>query len=96
MTRWFAGWSRHGERCFPWSRRGNSPVDRQGLGSIRSALSLVIFILCIVANPILSFGQTASDVPELKQSGTVEIEQVQVAFLYSGNLGGGRLHYHSP
>ena len=95
MTRWFAGWSRHGERCFPWSRRGNSPVGRQGPGSIHSALSLVIFILCIVANPILSFGQTASDVPELKQSGTVEIEQVQVAFLYSGNLGGGRLHYQS-
>ncbi len=93
MARWFVGCSRHGERCFPCPRRGNSPAGRQGLGSIRSALSLVVFILCIVANPDLSSAQTASDTPQLKQSGTIEIEQVQIAFLYSGNLGGGRLHY---
>ncbi len=93
MARWFVGCSRHGERCFPCPRRGNSPAGRQGPGSIRSALSLVVFILCIVANPILSSAQTASDTPQLKQSGTIEIEQVQIAFLYSGNLGGGRLHY---
>ena len=30
---------------------------------------------------------------QLVQSGTVEIEQVQVAFIGSGNLGGGRLNY---
>ena len=35
-------------------------------------------------------GQTSSD---LKQSGKIEINQVQVAFLFSGNLGGGKLHY---
>jgi hypothetical protein len=29
---------------------------------------------------------------DLTQSGTVEIEQVQIAFIGSGNLGGGRLH----
>lgn len=29
----------------------------------------------------------------LIKSGTVEIEQVQVAFIASGNLGGGTLHY---
>jgi hypothetical protein len=35
-------------------------------------------------------GQTSGD---LKQSGKIEINQVQVAFLFSGNLGGGKLHY---
>jgi hypothetical protein len=30
---------------------------------------------------------------DLAKSGTVEIEQVQIAFLYSGNLGGGRLYF---
>ncbi len=33
MARWFVGCSRHGERCFPCSRRGNAPVGRQRLGS---------------------------------------------------------------
>jgi len=30
---------------------------------------------------------------ELKESGTVDIEQVQIAFIGSGNLGGGTLSY---
>jgi hypothetical protein len=30
---------------------------------------------------------------DLKQTGTVDIDQVQVAFLFSGNLGSGRLSY---
>src|SRR5262249_3568811 len=30
---------------------------------------------------------------DLKESGTVTIEQVQIAFIGSGNLGGGKLHY---
>jgi len=30
---------------------------------------------------------------DLKESGTIEISQVQVAFLWGGNLGGGTLHY---
>jgi hypothetical protein len=29
-----------------------------------------------------------------EKSGTVSIEQVQVAFIGSGNVGGGTLHYH--
>ena len=36
----------------------------------------------------------AQDKTELQKSGTVEIEQVQVALLYSGNLGGGKLHFN--
>jgi hypothetical protein len=35
-------------------------------------------------------GQTSND---LKQTGTIEIDQVQVAFMLSGNLGGGKLHF---
>ena len=31
---------------------------------------------------------------ERVKSGTVEIEQVQVAFIGSGNVGGGTLHFH--
>jgi hypothetical protein len=31
---------------------------------------------------------------ERVKSGTVDIEQVQVAFIGSGNIGGGTLHYH--
>jgi hypothetical protein len=30
---------------------------------------------------------------ELKKSGTVEIEQTQIAFIGSGNLGGGKLYF---
>jgi hypothetical protein len=30
---------------------------------------------------------------DLRRSGTVTIEQVQLAFIGSGNLGGGKLHY---
>ena len=30
---------------------------------------------------------------DLKESGTVEMEQVQIAFIGSGNVGGGTLHY---
>jgi hypothetical protein len=37
---------------------------------------------------------TATLADNLKKSGTVEIEQVQVAFIGSGNLGGGKLHFN--
>jgi hypothetical protein len=30
---------------------------------------------------------------ELRQSGTIQVSQVQIAFLYSGNIGGGTLIY---
>jgi hypothetical protein len=38
-------------------------------------------------------GGTQATAEDLKKSGTVEINQVQVAFLFSGNLGDGRLSY---
>jgi hypothetical protein len=40
----------------------------------------------------LAVGSVAAE--ELKKSATVEIEQVQVAFIGSGNLGGGKLHFN--
>jgi hypothetical protein len=41
---------------------------------------------------LLSLGGSASG-EDLKKSGTVRIEQVQVAFIGSGNLGGGTLKF---
>src|SRR5262245_1228082 len=42
---------------------------------------------------LLAIGGTASS-EDLKKSGTVRIEQVQVAFIGSGNLGGGTLKFN--
>lgn len=93
MKRWFAGYFRYGEWYFPCSYLVKARERRQGPGPIRWGMCLALSVLCFFAAPNLSFGQTASDASELKQSGTVEIEQIQIAFLYSGNLGGGRLHF---
>ena len=38
-------------------------------------------------------GAAFADSSDLKVSGTVTIEQAQVAFIFSGNVGGGKLHY---
>ena len=42
--------------------------------------------------PAVALGRAASAQERVK-SGTVEIEQVQVAFIGSGNVGGGTLHF---
>ena len=42
--------------------------------------------------PAVALGRTGSAQERVK-SGTVEIEQVQVAFIGSGNVGGGTLHF---
>lgn len=89
----FVGCFRYGERCFPCLGPVKARERRLGPDPIRWGMCLAFSILCFLAAPNLSFGQTASDTPKLKQSGTVEIEQVQIAFLFSGNLGGGKLHY---
>ncbi len=94
MKLWFIGYFGHRERCLPCMDSRPAQGRRQAPDPIRWGMCLTFSIFCILlASPNLSFGQTVSDAPELKQSGTVEIEQVQIAFLYSGNLGGGRLHY---
>jgi hypothetical protein len=46
----------------------------------------------LALSALLTVG-TALSADEQKPSGTVEIEQVQVAFIGSGNLGGGRLNF---
>ena len=93
MKRWFVGFFRYPERFLPGTGSRQARRRRQASDPIRWGKCFAVFMLCLVVAPNLSFGQTVSEAPELKQSGTVEIEQVQVAFLYSGNLGGGRLHY---
>ena len=57
-----------------------------------------LFVVCAVAAcSLLSAATDAQDAkkPELAKSGTIEIEQYQVAFLYSGNLGGGKLTFNN-
>jgi hypothetical protein len=64
----------------PYRRTG--PSLRLCLVSVASmALAMVLVIGSVVGE-------------ELKKSATVEIEQVQVAFIGSGNLGGGKLHFN--
>ncbi len=56
--------------------------------------STMLIAAMLVVSAVLQVGtasgQTSGD---LKQSGKIEINQVQVAFLFSGNLGGGKLHF---
>lgn len=50
--------------------------------------------LVVLASIILASGLAAdASAADLKKSGTVTIEQYQVAFIGSGNLGGGTLSY---
>lgn len=42
---------------------------------------------------IASFLAATASADDLKKSGTVIVEQVQIAFIGSGNLGGGKLQY---
>ena len=58
-----------------------------GLGPWRMVSMILIAIATMIG---LASGTLASD---LKESGTVRIEQYQVAFIGSGNLGGGTLSY---
>jgi hypothetical protein len=51
-----------------------------------TAGTLMALLLATSAAPIPAVGQASS--------GTVEISQVQIAFLVSGNLGSGRLTFH--
>ena len=46
----------------------------------------------VVAAALLAYAPSSS-ADELVKSGTVKIEQVQIAFIGSGNLGGGTLFY---
>src|SRR5215813_8030331 len=63
-------------------------LSRRALG--RGALRLVTVGLFAAG----WFAPTSTFGDDLKKSGTVTIEQVQIAFIGSGNLGGGRLQFN--
>ncbi len=50
-------------------------------------------ILSLIAAIGLIWTAASARAQEMQQSGTVRVSQVQIAFLYSGNLGGGTLTY---
>ena len=56
----------------------------------RKALGLAMAVVAVVA---LQHGSAFAQSGKPTQSGTVTIDQVQVAFIFSGNVGGGKLHY---
>lgn len=58
--------------------------------SARRSLAAMGRSLCL--GFLLSIPPLAVTADDLRQSGTVEIEQVQIAFIGSGNLGGGHLY----
>ena len=64
---------------------------RYGLKTWESFLAaLGLLVLCC----ILSVGAFAQSAPPPKPSGSVNIHQVQVAFIGSGAIGGGTLYFH--
>lgn len=56
----------------------------------RKALGLAVAIVAVIA---IQHGAAAAQSSALKQSGTVTIDQAQIAFIFSGNVGGGKLNY---
>ena len=61
-----------------------------GRGHRRWGQFAAAFLLVLMA---VSAGGRPLSADELKKSGTVEIEQTQIAFIGSGNLGGGKLYF---
>ena len=49
--------------------------------------------ITVFALLLASLGGRPLSADELKKSGTVDIEQTQIAFIGSGNLGGGKLYF---
>jgi hypothetical protein len=72
--------------------KGRIPMRRKnfGCGAVLKAWFVAMAALTMLALPNGSAFAQSSD---LKVSGTVTIDQVQVAFIFSGNLGSGKLHY---
>lgn len=69
-----------------------------GYEGVRRAMVIGIsrlFPLVFMAFAVLlvQLAQSRAFAEDLKQSGTIEIEQVQIAFIGSGNLGGGVLNF---
>jgi hypothetical protein len=55
--------------------------------TLRALVSVIALATCCVP-------AGAASAEDLKKSGTVTIEQVQIAFIGSGNLGGGKLKFN--
>ncbi len=51
------------------------------------------FAMAAVAVMALQYGSAFAQSSKLDQSGTLTINQVQVAWIFSGNVGGGKLRY---
>lgn len=68
-----------------WQRLGG----RTSRGNRSPALRLLLTAAALLG---AAAGPTSAD-EELKKSGTVTIEQVQLAWIGSGNLGGGKLEF---
>jgi hypothetical protein len=62
-------------------------------GTSRYRKCNVALVLSAVAFAIGCLAADTAGAEDLKQSGTVTIEQVQLAFIGSGNLGGGKLQF---
>ncbi len=56
----------------------------------RKALGIAMAAMTVMAS---QYGSAFAQSSTLQQSGTVTIEQVQVAWIFSGNVGGGTLRY---
>lgn len=56
----------------------------------RKALGLAMAVGAVLA---LQVGSAFAQSTKLQQSGTITVNQSQVAFIFSGNVGGGKLQY---
>ena len=70
-------------RCWRLRRKVSSRYRKCNFALVLSAVALAI--ACLTGGP--------ASAEDLKKSGTVTIEQVQIAFIGSGNLGGGTLKF---
>ena len=51
------------------------------------------FAIAALTLMVLPFGPAFAESSKLKETGSVTINQAQVAFIFSGNVGGGKLQY---
>ena len=63
-----------------------------GIHRVAMASWLVGLMVALGVGTTPALGQAAKK-EDLRKSATLEIDQIQVALFYSGNLGGGKLHY---
>jgi hypothetical protein len=78
---------------FPRDCSSLQPVGRKWLAALGRVPARICACLAVAvsAGLLLLFGASALAADDLVRSGTVTVEQVQIAFIGSGNLGGGTL-----